>query len=180
MDIPKNFLSHIHVLNNEVVTIDGVNFFGSTLWTDFNLFGDVAASQAESQRYMNDYYYITSTKTGKNLMPTETAQAFGDSKLWLENALSDNAGKTNVVVTYHAPSIRSILPQYLDDKATAAFASNLDDFVLHHQPDVWIHGHVHNQVDCLIGKTRVLCNPRGYPGEEIRKYFDPTASFIIS
>ena len=27
---------------------------------------------------------------------------------------------------------------------------------------LWIHGHVHNNFDYMIGDTRVICNPRGY------------------
>jgi hypothetical protein len=29
-------------------------------------------------------------------------------------------------------------------------------------PDFWFCGHIHEKVDYTIGKTRVLCNPRGY------------------
>lgn len=32
--------SNVHVLENEVLTLGGVNFLGCTLWTDFELFGD--------------------------------------------------------------------------------------------------------------------------------------------
>src|SRR5687767_8581751 len=30
----------IHVLDDDAVVLDGVRFLGSTLWTDFRLFGD--------------------------------------------------------------------------------------------------------------------------------------------
>jgi hypothetical protein len=30
---------------------------------------------------------------------------------------------------------------------------------------LWIHGHLHRADDYVIGSTRVLCNPRGYPDE---------------
>jgi predicted NBD/HSP70 family sugar kinase len=29
----------------------------------------------------------------------------------------------------------------------------------------WVHGHTHSTHDYMIGNTRVLCNPRGYPRE---------------
>ena len=32
--------THIHVLDNDEIVIDGVRFLGTTLWTDFMLFGD--------------------------------------------------------------------------------------------------------------------------------------------
>ena len=34
-----------------------------------------------------------------------------------------------------------------------------------------VHGHIHSQQDYMIGDTRVVCNPRGYPDE-------PNANFI--
>jgi predicted phosphodiesterase len=30
---------------------------------------------------------------------------------------------------------------------------------------LWIHGHTHDPFDYEINGTRVICNPRGYPGE---------------
>lgn len=32
------------------------------------------------------------------------------------------------------------------------------------QADLWVHGHVHESFDYWIGRCRVVCNPRGYPG----------------
>ena len=28
---------------------------------------------------------------------------------------------------------------------------------------LWIHGHTHGSRDYMLGQTRVICNPRGYP-----------------
>ena len=30
---------------------------------------------------------------------------------------------------------------------------------------LWIHGHTHTFFDYVVSGTRVVCNPRGYPGE---------------
>ena len=30
---------------------------------------------------------------------------------------------------------------------------------------LWIHGHTHTRFDYRVRGTRVVCNPRGYPGE---------------
>ena len=38
---------------------------------------------------------------------------------------------------------------------------------------LWIHGHTHESFDYEIGKTRVICNPRGYAPIEINKEFKP-------
>jgi Icc-related predicted phosphoesterase len=48
---------------------------------------------------------------------------------------------------------------------SAAYASDLDQFVENSQVALWIHGHIHEQQDYTIGATQVVCNPRGYPDE---------------
>ena len=51
----------IHVLDNDEVTIDGVRFLGTTLWTDFMLFGEGekrAQAMQEAQRFMRDFSRI--------------------------------------------------------------------------------------------------------------------------
>ena len=30
-------------------------------------------------------------------------------------------------------------------------------------PRLWIHGHTHGSKDYMLGDTRVICNPGGYP-----------------
>jgi predicted phosphodiesterase len=32
-------------------------------------------------------------------------------------------------------------------------------------PKLIVHGHTHDPCDYMIGETRVICNPRGYPAE---------------
>jgi Icc-related predicted phosphoesterase len=45
----------------------------------------------------------------------------------------------------------------------------MDDFILEHQPRLWINCHTHESFDYEIGKTRVVCNPRGYASTEENK-----------
>jgi hypothetical protein len=70
----------------------------------------------------------------------------------------------------------------LSEALSAALASDLPSVV--EQADVWIHGHVHDTLDYRLGRTRIVCNGRGYPwnaarklSTERRKRFDP--SFVI-
>src|SRR5207253_10973059 len=48
----------IHFLENDDVTIDGIRFFGCTLWTDFRLFGDTVPALAVTGTKLNDYKKI--------------------------------------------------------------------------------------------------------------------------
>jgi calcineurin-like phosphoesterase family protein len=83
------------------------------------------------------------------------------SRRWIEDQLAlPYAGKT-VVVTHHGPSARSIHPRYLGEPVNAAFVSELDGLV--EKADLWLHGHVHDSFDYMVGDCRVVANPRGYP-----------------
>jgi len=82
-------------------------------------------------------------------------------------------------VTHHAPSIQSIVDRYRADPVSAAFASNMDDFILEHKPLLWIHGHTHESFDYEIGKTRVVCNPRGYASTEENQQFRPDYTLVV-
>jgi hypothetical protein len=33
-------------------------------------------------------------------------------------------------------------------------------------PAVWVHGHTHRSRDDVVGRTRIISNPRGYPDQE--------------
>jgi Icc-related predicted phosphoesterase len=95
------------------------------------------------------------------------------SKAWLVNELRRTFKGPTVVVTHHLPATLSIASQYKNDPLNPAFASNLEDVIEMHQPDLWIHGHTHVACDYEIYGTRVVCNPRGYPSESTGKGFTP-------
>ncbi|CDF86676.1 hypothetical protein PKB_5364 [Pseudomonas knackmussii B13] len=159
----------IHFLENDAVVIEGVRFLGATLWTDFRLYGednrDLTLQRA--LQLMPDFSCIdwfTQPYT-----PALSQQLFQASRDWLAAQLAEPFAGPTVVVSHHAPSARSIPPQYVGDSLSPAFASDLEALV--EQCDLWIHGHVHDALDYRIGCGRVVCNPGGYPRE--RGGFDP-------
>ena len=166
----------VHFLENSCVTIDGVVFCGATLWTDFDLFGQNTREFAmrRVKVAMNDYSQIKFQKQPYlGLQPAQTYKKHVESLRFLERSIERNLGKKIVLVTHHAPSMRSVESKYRNDIVTTAFASNLDEFIETKQPSLWVHGHVHHQVDYVIGRTRVLANPKGYFGEASVPNFIP-------
>lgn len=164
---------NIHFLENDSVEIDGVTFVGATLWTDFRLFGRDPAFAMESARNgMNDFKRIKLSKQPyQKFRPIHAFRKHQESKDFIASALRDRAGQKMVVVSHHAPSSRSIPEEFRDDPLSGCYASDLEGLLLETPPDLWVHGHVHSRSDYRVGKTRVLSNPRGYPGE--RTGFDP-------
>ena len=157
--------SIIHILENESIIINGITFHGTTLWTDFELFGNSEVASYECEQKMNDYQLIRRYPSYSKLRAIDTFRLHKESIYWLRKSLDKSKTEKNVVITHHAPSIQSVALQYRSDIVSAAFASNLDEFILETKPDLWIHGHVHKAFDYYIGPTRIICNPAGYPFE---------------
>lgn len=153
-------LPNIHVLDRDAIEIDGVVFLGSTLWTDYGLFGEnaVAAAQSKAEQVMSDHCLIL--RDGQRWTASDARGEHLKSRGWLEVQLKKYAGNS-VVVTHTAPSLKSIATRYQHDVATAGFASNLDDLIVH-GPRLWVHGHTHIGCDYRHGSCRVVNNPCGY------------------
>jgi Icc-related predicted phosphoesterase len=161
-----------HILADSSVVIEDVEFFGCTLWTDFNLVGDATSARVEARYGINDYSLITCSKGNTKLRPTDTEAFHYKSRQWLANAVRRFPERKRVIITHHAPSARSLSKVSKYDLVHAAYASNMDSLVSEMSPDLWIHGHVHESGDYMLGKTRVVCNPRGY-AESPNPDFDP-------
>jgi Icc-related predicted phosphoesterase len=76
-------------------------------------------------------------------------------------------------VTHFLPAPPSISEKYHNDPLNPYFCSDLTSLIEEVQPDLWIHGHTHESCDYSIGKTRVICNPRGYVPHEPNPNFRP-------
>lgn len=157
--------SNIHILENQSLTVNEVVFLGCTLWTDFKLFGDPRIAGYEATQTMTDYKKIRVSPSYRKLRSIDTATIHNKSLNWLGEEFIKNKGKKIVAISHHAPSLQSIPEKYKNDILTAAYVSNLDRFVQESGAALWIHGHLHAQCDYMIGSTRVICNPRGYPHE---------------
>ena len=157
--------TNIHILEKNSITIDDITFHGTTLWTNFELFGDPKIAGMEAQPKMTDYKHIRRHPEYIKLRTVDTYVMHYDSLYWLKESLLSSNTCYNVVITHHAPSILSIPHNQRDKLISAAYASHLDSFILEMKPQLWIHGHIHNFLDYTIGNTRIICNPRGYPDE---------------
>ncbi|WP_404473382.1 metallophosphoesterase [Vreelandella venusta] len=157
----------IELLDNRAVTLDGVRFYGTTLWTDFALYADDPTrnpqdTQAKALRYMPDFRIVT-TAPGEPFTPQASRELHAAALSWLSRELAEPFDGPKVVISHHAPLHRCIPEQYLGDALSPAFASHLSQLM--GQMDLWVHGHVHEPVDLLHNGTRIVANPGGYPYE---------------
>lgn len=164
--------SNIIVMEQNSAEIGGVRFLGCTLWTDLALFSDSRKGAAAAAMSINDFQLIQVEPQKRKLEPLDVIKMHEESLRWLAEELSVGDPARTVVLTHHAPSARSLPAGGDEADWSASYASNLESFVQEFAPALWIHGHTHQSSDYLLGKTRVVCNPRGYPGQEDHG-FDP-------
>jgi Icc-related predicted phosphoesterase len=156
--------TNIQVLENDCIEIESVKFYGCTLWTDFELFGNPRVAGYECQQKMTDFKKIRKEPKYSKIRSLDIASINKKSVNWLVSEFDQKSEKT-IIVTHHAPSMQSVPEKNKNDIVSAAYASNLDWLVEKLSPKFWIHGHIHESSDYTMGSTRVVCNPRGYPGE---------------
>lgn len=165
--------STVHVLHNETVEIGDVRFIGGTMWADFDLYGQNFFHQQVAQRGMNDYAHIYTDDSGTNFSSDDSLAEHKLTRQFITDTLATPfAGKT-VVCTHHGPTELSVSAKWQFHPLTPAYTSRLANILLDYEPVLWTHGHVHDSFDYLVGKTRVVTNPRGYEGHEINPLYNP-------
>lgn len=162
----------IHLLENASVRFGDVLVSGCTLWTDYEL--DGSATRSAAMQYadlgLSDHRRIFWRPQFelRRFRPEDARALHSASRQFLAEAFRPVAGtpaRAHVVVTHHAPSAMSVASRYVGNALNAAFASRLDDLIEAGRPSLWVHGHTHSSFDYRLGATRVICNPRGYAGE---------------
>ena len=169
--------ANITLLDDSSVYYNGVHFFGATVWADFCSACPEMMNTAEDR--MNDYEVIMGPK-GRELLPEDTLQKHQDSVKWFKQVLPTLRGPV-VMVTHHAPSYKSVAPEFLHTGTVGAYASDLEPIMYEHDNIVaWCHGHVHDTNDYMVNNTRVIGNPRGYVTKNgTNGNFNPDFTFSV-
>jgi predicted MPP superfamily phosphohydrolase len=144
-------------LNNDSVVIDGVTFFGGTLWyknlsfsqswcDEVRIFDGVAKIPVENQRFKNKL-----------------------SKLKTDNL---------VVMSHHLPSFSCVHEDYADNVTNQFFVdADCEAIISELKPKLWLHGHTHKRINFMDNKTRIMANPRGYYGENTSEFYQEMPKF---
>ena len=168
------YYPNIHLLEKGRMVIDDVQFLGGSLWTDMNRRDPLTMLSARDM--MNDYRSVADLTSGsyRKLHVNTTVECHEQTRDYFKAMLSEHNMKT-VICTHHAPSRQSLHPRFVEQiHMNGCFISSLDDIMLDNEQLVlWTHGHVHDLWDYTVGNCRVVCNPRGYPGEHTRALFNP-------
>ena len=181
----------LRFISNSTANIDGMIIIGSTLYTDFALYGkkNIAESMQFAKQGINDFKLITVlghrkyTKEKESdewkidmkkredgivrlYTPEDHAYYFNFSFRFIKKKVEEYKDKPLIIMTHFAPSPYSLDPKYAGSPLNPFFASNLNEFIISHpQIRLWAHGHCHNISDYILGQTRVVCCPFGYYNE---------------
>ena len=131
--------------------INGLTLAGATLWTDLS-------------KPMDWLYYLNGL-IDKRYIKGMDQDIYNHTHNMHKEFLMDS--KADIWVTHHCVSYMSVSEKYRGNPYNASFTTELSDDILSlsKPPKLIIHGHTHDEFDYMIGETRVICHPRGYPGE---------------
>ena len=139
-------LKFLDIERTPYCTINNHLIIGDTLW-----YPETVWSKLQAPNW-SDFWASEDLTTDWVFAHHETA------KLMFEKTLTSDS----IVVTHMAPSTRSINEKFYGNTYNCFFVGDIEDIITEKQPRLWIHGHMHDPIDYLIGKTRVIANPRGY------------------
>ena len=154
----------------------GVRFLGCTLWADYTLAPPGERARVIDDSRMRNPDYVAIRRAGRPFTPEDSIELCGRHRAWLADRLSEEFAGPTVVITHFAPHPRSIAPVFATHPANPAFIVDLE--FLMGRAALWIHGHTHTRFDYRVHGTRVVCNPRGYPGETTG--FDPAGTIALT
>ncbi|MER2514725.1 MAG: metallophosphoesterase [Nitrosomonas ureae] len=155
------YFPNITILAPGITEMCGVRFIGSTLWTDYCLFGEqhLELAMVACAATLPDHKVI---KVDGDIpfSPAIAREIHLQQKEWLRSKLNEPFKGKTVVVTHHAPAPASLHPMFEKDLVSTAFISDLTDML--GSAALHIHGHTHHSFDYDVRGTRVIANPMGY------------------
>ena len=161
----------VTLLYRKSVQIGSWKFIGAPLWTSFVIpsFPDQQLNMQRAQHLHPDYKNLRFK--GRIATPQDILQLHHEDLRFLQEELNKTNTPT-VVVTHHAPSLKSIVPRFEHHPLNPCFLNQLD----HHtfsKVQWWFHGHTHHNFDYIHYNTRVLSNARGYSERSDRSDENP-------
>jgi len=146
----------IHLLDIELGTenleVNGIKFWGSTLWTDMNN-SDWFVKKKIGQT-LNDHYVISNN--GQTFTPRaaiEINQRTREKINW----------DADVIITHHCPIVTEHRLFPLSEISYGFCNTGLENQILDSKIKYWIYGHTHDSKTIDLNGTLLVSNQQGYP-----------------
>lgn len=147
----KEQFNNLFILNNRYICRTDEceescrTFIGSTMWIP----------------EQPDSIYYESSVTDFSIINGARPDIY-DKNRKCQEFLRENIDKDSIIVTHHAPSPLSISKKYIGNLLNKFYVCDMTNLIIEREPKLWVHGHMHQNFDYMIGNTRVICNPLGY------------------
>ncbi len=160
-----------HLLDGDVIEIDGIRFGGTSGWYDISDPIDYRLwLQASNDSHLiSPKYHHKYRKQYK--VPEETSK-FWDSEMYYkeqqENLTRISKEGCDVLITHVVQLLTPSgyqLPQFRGDALNKFYYEDNFNLLKDSGCQFYIHGHVHNVHNYHLGGMNILCTPFGYPGE---------------
>jgi predicted phosphodiesterase len=156
--MPSNYVW----LQNRDVTLDGVHFYGGTMWFPDDRFNQLFEHEISDFSQIHGYtgwFYHQNTEFRSNAQKLVT--------------------KDTIVISHHLPHPKSTPERFANSNINRFFVSDETALIADKQPRLWFHGHTHDECDYWLGDTHVVCNPWGYLQERLQKNLYPIVAFDV-
>ena len=156
----------VHFLQNTTVTIDGVVFFGATLWDPMlrdpkarrpDLSAILSGLEPDPAPHGALIFGEPVHVQGPGIMDRRAKNRDVRRQFEMTKQALENAGSVDVVVTHYPPT-----------------AELLREF---NAAPLWIHGHEHRIRDEIVSGTRIIANAIGMPSE--RRKMDNLCTMVV-
>jgi predicted phosphodiesterase len=163
--------TNFYWLQNASIHINGVDFFGGTMFTDWDLDGDAWTARQRAKDGIADFHWISKMGKDEKRMwnPEDHYQEHVLFKDGLVQWLNKPAEK-RVVISHFVPHRDGSDPKYAGSSLNPYFLCDMKEHM--GWKGLWLYGHTHCSRDFMEGDTRLVCNPRGY-GNENKDGFIP-------
>lgn len=169
---------NLHFLHKNTITINGITFMGTTLWTklDKKYKKNLIMSVNDFNNVLCDTVNSAGSNgaliTNKKKLTIESRDLLYEDQLnWLKNSIKNETNNKIVIITHHLPLPQLSHEKYKKyEKSNSAFYTDL--LGLH--PDMfndkikyWLCGHTHTKMSYIDPETKIEfhVNPMGYIGE---------------
>lgn len=138
-------------LNTESKVIDGVKFWGSTLWTDLKD-SDWFVIQKVGQG-MNDFFVI---HDGDRVFTAHKSIEIN------ERTRKKIDWDADVIITHHSPVVLKHRRFPINDITYGFCNDGLEQQIIDSNIKCWMYGHTHDSRNIDLNKTNLISNQQGY------------------
>lgn len=156
-------IKNVHILRGDIFEYEGIKYSGTNMWYDGKLSNQIALLSVDDiqklwTNYMNDGNYISELKK---------YDGFFDNEL---TRLEKNIYNVDVYFSHVGPVLPPNIPIKYDNTYIRFFYFDGYKYLKNNNSiKVWVFGHTHEQYNFTKENTEFICNPLGYPMENLNR-----------